>query len=277
MKDSEVRAYFPKVSQEFAELVHQGTYLPNVVDWADEVYTRECAEKIPNLLRVVVEARPQEILPALVALPPDAEVVLRERGGDSVVKAWLAKSIVESKIQRQARGFFELSEAAEILSESCADASEQPIPSEEFFKAMSKAFFSGQLPFFNHGLTLMDFQNEDETFNFGMYGETTTPKAINAWLESTGSPHKFPEPTTPPTPPVVAETTGQRRARWLDWYGSGERGAVQRVYERELQLNPKADRPFIGKEIKKAKKEKTEIEQARAMFGQLVKDGKRTG
>lgn len=77
--------------------------------------------------------------------------------------------------------------------------------------------------------------------------------------------------------PVAAEATEQRRARWLDWYGEGERGAVQRVYERELLLNPKADRSYIGKEIDKAKKEKAAIERGGIMFGQLVQDSKRKG
>ena len=81
---------------------------------------------------------------------------------------------------------------------------------------------------------------------------------------------------TPSTPaPVLVETTEQRRARWLDWYGKGERGAVQRVYERELLLNPKADRSFIGKQIDKAREEKTELKRGGAMFGQLVQNGKR--
>ena len=79
----------------------------------------------------------------------------------------------------------------------------------------------------------------------------------------------------PQAKPVEAETTEQRRARWLDLFGNGERGAVQRVYEREFQLNPKADRSFIGKEIQKARKEKAEIKRGGAMFGQLVQDGKR--
>ena len=86
-----------------------------------------------------------------------------------------------------------------------------------------------------------------------------------------------PPATTPSPAPVEVETTEQRRARWLDWYGKGERGAVQRVYERELLLNPKADRSFIGKEIDKAKNEKAETKRGGAMFGQLVKDGTRMG
>jgi hypothetical protein len=95
--------------------------------------------------------------------------------------------------------------------------------------------------------------------------------------EQTPQPQPASAQNTVTPAPEVTETTEQRRARWLDWYGKGERGAVQRVYERELQLNPKADRSFIGKEIDKAKKEKAEIKRGGAMFGQLVQDGKRKG
>jgi len=70
------------------------------------------------------------------------------------------------------------------------------------------------------------------------------------------------------------ETPKQRRARWLDWYGMGERGAVQSVYEREKQINPKADRPFIGKQIKIAMKEKADAQRAGTWTTQLVQDGK---
>jgi hypothetical protein len=71
------------------------------------------------------------------------------------------------------------------------------------------------------------------------------------------------------------ETPEQRRARWLEWYGKGERGAVQAVYERELKVNPKADRSFIGKQIKLAKQEKASALRGGAWGSQLVKDGKR--
>ena len=75
----------------------------------------------------------------------------------------------------------------------------------------------------------------------------------------------------------ASETTEQRRARWLDWYGKGEHGAVQRVFERERLQNPKADRSFIGKEIKKAKGERATKKRSDTMVGQLVRDGKRVG
>ena len=79
--------------------------------------------------------------------------------------------------------------------------------------------------------------------------------------------------------PVVevpdSETSEQRRARWLAWYGKGERGAVQRVYERERLLNPKADRAYIGKQIKIAKAELADKKRGGAWVSQLVQDGKR--
>ena len=79
-----------------------------------------------------------------------------------------------------------------------------------------------------------------------------------------------------PTPaPVKDETIEERRARWLKSYGKGERGALQRTYERELLTNPNADRSYMGKQIKKAKQEKGSTEQGAALFGQLMQDRKR--
>ena len=99
---------------------------------------------------------------------------------------------------------------------------------------------------------------------------------VMAWKEI--PPEFLPRGNTP-VPAAIApspETPKQRRARWLDWFGKGERGALQRVYERELLLNHKADRSFIGKEIKKAKREKTELGSASTWTSQFVTGGKRT-
>jgi hypothetical protein len=85
-----------------------------------------------------------------------------------------------------------------------------------------------------------------------------------------------PEPNTPTHAQVEFETTEQRRKRWLVLYGEGERGAKQRVYERELLTNPKADRSFICKEIEKAKQEKVGAKQEATWTAQLVQDGKRS-
>jgi len=78
-----------------------------------------------------------------------------------------------------------------------------------------------------------------------------------------------------PAPAPVEETTKERRARLLEWYGDGEHGAVQKVFEREKRTNPKADRSYIGKQITKAKEEKAGPEQSNGIYRQLVKNGKR--
>jgi hypothetical protein len=78
-------------------------------------------------------------------------------------------------------------------------------------------------------------------------------------------------------PPSESETPVQRRARWLKWWGKGERGALQAVYERELLQNPKADRSYIGKQIKIAEQEATEAKRGGLFVSQLVQDGKRKG
>lgn len=56
------------------------------------------------------------------------------------------------------------------------------------------------------------------------------------------------------------ETTKARRARWLamlekEQGRGGSRGALQRIFEAERVNNQKLDRSYMGKEIKKARRE----------------------
>lgn len=210
MKETQARVYLPHVAPEVSELIEKGFLKPHIFDWKDGVYTKEFAEKVQTLPRFELSARPLEIPPALLALPTDSEVFCRDEFGfDSVMTAGLVSFSLRKKIERQVKGFFKLSEAAEILSESCVGANGQAIPSEHFANDMREAFFSGALAFFNERLTLMNPKNEDETLIFGSYGETTTPQAINAWLESTGSPHRFPDAVGMPAPLVDAAPAPQ--------------------------------------------------------------------
>lgn len=204
MKETQARVYLPHVAPEVADLVETGFLKPCIFDLADGVYTKEFAEKVQTLPRFEISAQPLEIPPALLALPPDSEVIFRCNESDTVKPAWLVLSIFRGKMERQAKGLFEISEAAKILSESCTGANGQTIPREHFANDMREAFFSGALAFFNERLTLMNPKNEDESLIFGAYGETTTPQAINQWLESTGSLHRFPSPE-----PVVAVPASQ--------------------------------------------------------------------
>ena len=79
---------------------------------------------------------------------------------------------------------------------------------------------------------------------------------------------------------IEPETPAQRGARLLAWHDAEtlqqKRGAVQRVFNRELVLNPNADRSAVGKAIKRAQAERDEEKGVGAgMFSQLVIDGKR--
>lgn len=88
-----------------------------------------------------------------------------------------------------------------------------------------------------------------------------------------------PAPAQDTATPAPLETVEQRRARYLAWHTEesriNQRGAVQRVFERELLRNPKADRSAIGKDIAKARGTIKTQTSVGAMYGQLVKDGKR--
>lgn len=84
-----------------------------------------------------------------------------------------------------------------------------------------------------------------------------------------------------PAPEQVAESVAERRARYLKWHSEEQRinplGALQRVFEREVKQNPKADRGNIGKDIRKARETAKTEKQAGAMFGQLMNEAKRKG
>ncbi len=81
------------------------------------------------------------------------------------------------------------------------------------------------------------------------------------------------------TQTTVKESTEARATRLLQTFeaevkASGKRGAIERVYARELAINPKADRSYIGKQIKKSQEAMTKSKQGDAMFSSLVRDGK---
>lgn len=62
---------------------------------------------------------------------------------------------------------------------------------------------------------------------------------------------------------AIKTTARERRHVWLKAFeADGKRGAVQRVFDRERLLNPRADRSYIGKQILVAKKERDEQQKA---------------
>lgn len=208
MGRKEARVFIPQVATELAELVRSGSFKPSLFDLADGNYTKEFAEKVQLLRRFEIGARPLEVPKDLLDLLPDAEVLIRQNGIDNVATASHTVGVLREIIQRQARGFFELHEAASIMAEVYTNASGLPILAGEVADDMKDAFLVGELAFYDEVKRPIDIEKLRRTSSellmlydrscnhLGMYGETTTPAAINAWLESSRSPYRFPAATT---------------------------------------------------------------------------------
>ncbi len=83
-----------------------------------------------------------------------------------------------------------------------------------------------------------------------------------------------------PEKPGQIETPEERRARLLATFETereerGSRGALERIYVKEKALNSKADRSYIGKQIRKAKDERRASGAMAGVTNQLVVSGKR--
>ena len=97
-----------------------------------------------------------------------------------------------------------------------------------------------------------------------------------AWVappESTEPVHAMvaPEPVA-----SVTETAPQRRARLLECWeseetASGKHGALARVFAREKERRPTADRSNIGTDIRTARTERAQARRGAAVFGALGK------
>lgn len=206
-------------SEKLIEQVIKNLFKPRMPDLANGVYEqREFAEKVSTLPRFELTARPLEIPPELLTQPHGSDVIFRSchiNGDfDTVEESEFVLKLFREKINRQMAGYFELWDAAEILSSAMRNIRGERMPRLHMRTKMIDAFNQGTLTFYDeYGYAaeswwLINFRHPKPGYTAeksipGANGETTTPKAINAWLESTGSPHRFPEPTTPPAPPVV--------------------------------------------------------------------------
>lgn len=146
---------------------------------------------------------------------------------------------------------------------------------ERKFNLESITFLSSNT---SSGVMAPDEQQRRTVLDFNPFiDDPETGRVVMEGFDTERSSTQF-QAETEPEPVVEApasETPEQRRARWLEWYGKGERGAKQRVFEREKLLNPKADRSYIGKQIEKAKTELAEKKRGGGWTSQLVQDGKR--
>lgn len=209
--------------------------------------------------------------------------VTRQYAGLNCTGWATAEEFLEEVTDRLARwrdGRYEINEAAQIV----ADSNSQ-INAVEFCKQMEKAAHDGELTIRKNGIPI----SATELENGRIWNTPIRQTDVNEWLQSidagleltypyignNAQPQASPVEAAPGWEAPASETPEQRRARWLDCWGKGERGAVKRVYERELLQNPKADRSYIDKQITKAKTEQADKKRGGAWVSQLVQDGKR--
>lgn len=158
-----------------------------------------------------------------------------------------------------------------------------PVKALKFECALDKAVDAGEFVSFIHRSDRRHFQIE-ELSAWPNCPRVATESPLRYWLpfKDEAQPQAAPAAPATDTQPQAApvETPEQRRARWLDWHGKGEHGALQRVHERELLVNPKADRSYIGKQIKVARAERGEQETKKKSglwASQMVTGGKKKG
>lgn len=169
----------------------------NLFRLIDGVYTPEDIGRIHSLPRFEITVLAQDIPKELLSLPPCSEVVLRSSSSDDV-------TTVENAIQKfrhiiSPPDRLTVSEAAKLLERYGI----QPPPTGKThgpfridpLQWLCSEVEAGRLVFHDHsGLTI---KPGEYAGHFGLYGETTSRKELNAWLERIGHLHRIPESVAP--------------------------------------------------------------------------------
>lgn len=176
-------------------------------------YTPEEIGRIHSLPRFEITALAQDIPKELLSLPPCSEVVLRSSSSDDVITVENAIRKFRHIISPPDR--LTVSEAAKLLERYGI----QPPPTGKThgpfridpLQWLCSEVEAGRLVFHDHsGLTI---KPGEYAGHFGLYGETTSRKELNAWLERIGHLHRIPESVAPsvavaaPTPAPSASAS----------------------------------------------------------------------
>ncbi|NYG31928.1 hypothetical protein HZU83_17950 [Sphaerotilus montanus] len=169
----------------------------NLFRLIDGAYTPEEIGRIHSLPRFEITAFAQDIPKELLGLPPCSEVVLRSSSSDDVIT-------VENAIQKFRRIIsppdrLTVFEAVGLLERYGI----QPPPTGKThgpfridpLQWLCREVEAGRLVFNDHGG--LRIEPGEYAGHFGLYGETTSRKELNAWLERIGHLHRIPEPVAP--------------------------------------------------------------------------------
>ncbi|MCS6125861.1 hypothetical protein G3485_04020 [Shewanella baltica] len=187
MDDEEVRvSTIPPMEKDLARLIAEHGINLNLFDICDRA--EDFTERLKKALsygRFEIKGGYQEEPPELANLDKDAEVILREGGIDTIVRADYAMRAIRDVIDRQNKEHFTFNEIAIILAEkSGADV-------DYIRNQQRKAFEDGRLVFFRHGLPVDPETYDDYMGVWGFDCEYSTPEKINNWLLIWGAEYKF--------------------------------------------------------------------------------------
>lgn len=194
MDDEEVRVFtIPPIEKDLARLIAEHGINLNLFDICDRA--EDFTERLKKALsygRFEIKGGYQEEPPELANLDKDAEVILREGGFDTIVRADYAMRAIRDVIDRQNKEHFTFNEIAIILAEkSGADV-------DYIRNQQRKAFEDGRLVFFRHGLPVDPETYDDYMGVWGFDCEYSTPEKINSWLLIWGAEYKFPSKSEVP-------------------------------------------------------------------------------
>ena len=155
--------------------------------------------KMKPMLELSMSPRPVKVEPALLEIPR-RELILYHYKSDGLNESGIGAAgeyidELNARIKRQAKGFFTLAEAAQVLADS------QPgIDVKEMIEQMRNASANGNLRIRNHGDQLPVLNKKDVKD----YHSLVKISDIDTWLESLGVDYRF--------PPASAESKPQSEA-----------------------------------------------------------------
>jgi hypothetical protein len=218
----------------------------------------------------VIHARPAGVPLELQNLPGDTAVrvtsdICRTQYEGTTTAEEVMREL-KSTIDRQSEGFYTINEVAQIWAD--ATGTDPKRQREKLWKEIEQ----GRLRAF-------DEADKFDTLDWSKVKYSCLVRETD--LREIGVFPKVPakSPVQQTASPATVETVEQRQARWLERFDEAvltkQRGALQRVFERERKENPKADRSYMGKVISQARAARDALRRGNAFTAQLVQAGKR--
>lgn len=172
------------------DLMERGLFTPTLFGLADGTYTAEFIAKIPSMPSIRLGGRLHQVPEPIVELPPQAEVLIRQREGDRVLGRDAAVQMLQAIADRQTSGMYHLNEVAEIISSARGSSFDLTV------SALQGAIRSNALRYRNARSLLPidrppDFESHLEADEDGEW--VLRAEDIDSWLEAEGVSYRLGE------------------------------------------------------------------------------------